>query len=60
MNTHHLRIKPYNKSEANYEIRLQAVNKTFKSDWARLKPFLLSKGRSIISKAIEPYKDHIK
>ena len=53
-------IKPYNKSEANYEIRLQAVNKTFKSDWARLKPFLLSKGRSIISKAIEPYKDHIK
>ena len=52
-------IKPYYKSETDYAIKLQSINKTFKSDWARLKPFLLSKGRVLLSKAIEPNLEHI-
>ena len=53
-------IKPRWKNEEDYEIKLQSINKTFKSDWARLKPFLLSKGRTLLSKAIEPNIEHIK
>ena len=52
-------IKPYYKSETDYAIKLQSINKTFKSDWARLKPFLLTKGRVLLSKAIEPNVEHI-
>ena len=52
-------IKPRWKNEEDYEIKLQSINKTFKSDWARLKPFLLSKGRTLLSKAIEPNVEHI-
>ena len=52
-------IKPLQDIDNKYEIQLQAINKTFKSDWARLKPFLLGKGRALISKVIEPYQDHI-
>ena len=49
----------HKKNEQNYEIKLQAINKTFKSDWARFKPFLLTKGRVLLSKAIEPNIEHI-
>ena len=52
-------IKPLQDIDNKYDIQLQAINKTFKSDWARLKPFLLGKGRALISKVIEPYQDHI-
>jgi hypothetical protein len=31
----------------------------FKYDWARIKPFVLAKGRSIISKAMEPHLQHV-
>ena len=37
-------IKPRQADETNYEIKLQSINQTFKSNWARMKPFLLFKG----------------
>ena len=36
-------IKPSRKNEEEYEIKLQSIHKTFKSDWARLKTFLYLK-----------------
>ena len=51
-------IKP-TRDERGTIIDVVENNYYFKSNFARLKPFLLSKGRSIIASIMFPYKDHV-
>lgn len=46
-------------SETKIIIKKVSYNNLFKTNYARIKPFLLAKGRSKISKLIEPYVDHV-
>jgi hypothetical protein len=48
-------IKPYDNK--NVIVKISNHDKQYKSGWARIAPFLLSKSRNIISKMIEPYKN---
>jgi hypothetical protein len=41
-------------------ITIQKVNSYYKTDWARIAPFILAKGRQLLSQTIEPYQDSIK
>ena len=48
-----LSMKPYDDNTTHIETMKN--DKAFKTGFGRLKPFLISKGRSLISKLIEPY-----
>jgi hypothetical protein len=48
-------IKPYNNKKII--LKISNYDKQYKSGWARIAPFLLSKSRNLISKMIEPYKN---
>lgn len=47
-------------NDYKYELMLCPKNKPFETNWARMKPFLLSKGRIKIAEAIYPHMDHVK
>ena len=49
---------PYNND--SYQITYMKRDKPYETNYARMKPFLLSKGRVKISEYIAPYKQHIK
>ena len=48
-------FKPFD--DDNTIIKYCYYDKIYKYGWARIMPFILAKGRSIISKVIEPYED---
>jgi len=50
-------IKPYD--DNNTHIGITNNDKQFKLGFGRIKPFLISKGRSMISKIIEPYNNNL-
>jgi hypothetical protein len=50
-------IKPYDDNSTH--IGITNNDKQFKTGFGRLKPFLISKGRSVISKITEPYVDNL-
>lgn len=43
-----------------YQIKYISGKKYFRYDWARIKPFILAKGRQEITKILRPHLDHIK
>ena len=53
-------IKPDDKKEEVLHIVLTKQNKYYKTGFARLSPFLISKGRSMISGILYPYKESVK
>jgi hypothetical protein len=58
-NCHH-QIKPSNFDENVNLIYYTKRDRQYKTPYARIMPFILAKGRSIISKIIEPIQDQVK
>lgn len=46
-------------SDEKYEVEMVNKNKRYETNFARIKPFLLAKGRVKIAQHIEPYMDHV-
>jgi hypothetical protein len=55
-----LEIHPSNINDANDVIITAKINKRYKTNYARLKPFLLAKGRSFMSDMMFLHRDNIK
>jgi len=53
-----INIEP--KTEKKYLIKHYNPTSFYKTNWARIAPFILSKGRSVISKIMEPCIDDVK
>lgn len=56
-NKKHMFFKPWNDNQTI--IKYQDNDHVFKTDFARIKPFILAKGRTILSKLIEPCIDDV-
>jgi hypothetical protein len=56
----HFRIKPSKFSDDVILIKYAERDQQFKTPYGRLKPFLLAKGRSIISKIMQPIENNVK
>jgi hypothetical protein len=53
-----LKIEPID--DKKYRVEFYKNDMPYETNWARMKPFLLSKGRIKISKLIEPHAEHVK
>jgi hypothetical protein len=57
---HLLVVAPYNKDDSKMLVENAYIEKYYKTNFARIAPFILAKGRLLISTIMKPVREHIK